>query len=684
MYHRAVFKKILPFAIFFLAFALRAYGFLSIPPGLTHDEAGHGHDAANILTGVTPIYFTVGYGREPLFDYVNSILIFFMGANILTLRFAAVAWGTITLALTYRLARAAFDRNTAILSLALMSVSFWQLATSRQILRSGMLPVEISVAVILFLKLTSATPDRSAYDSANVKFSKTCQVLLTIGLALAIAASFYTYIPSRILWLIFPLTLITNYLLQITRPQQSRITPSGHAIRNTHYALLLSFILALPLFLYLSQYPDAEQRIGMLNEPLTKLQNGDPSQLINNAREFFLAFFLDGHGDHFLAYTILGRALFDPITAILFLIGLLFLLKLSVSSYQSSVIAPLFTLWLLLALTPSLITGPEAMTTRIIGAQPILYIIPALALNKLLVISNTRHAIRHTPYAIRYTPYAIRYTPHALCSLFIVSLFITTTRDYFFVWGQSPDVRAAYQSTTIAMVRSLDSPAAISTLYPSAAHDPYIAELITAQETRWIDGRTALLIPNRSTFKLLVPSSTPLHPSFAKYVQPIRTVQLRPNDLDPSFTIYSITNYLNLKSPVSNFNNALELMDAQWSAPSYKPSDVAELLTVWRVTDSKKLGALHPPAFKTYINLFTHVLNTNGEIFLQRDALDTPSWDWQTGDVILQIHQLAIPNDAARGEYKVRVGIYDRVTGERLMIKDSGEDTVSVSSLVIR
>jgi len=234
------------------------------------------------------------------------------------------------------------------------------------------------------------------------------------------------------------------------------------------------------------------------------------------------------------------------------------------------------------------------------------------------------------------------------------------------------------------MVRSLDSPAAISTLYPSAAHDPYIAELITAQETRWIDGRTALLIPNRSTFKLLVPSSTPLHPSFAKYVQPIRTVQLRPNDLDPSFTIYSITNYLNLKSPVSNFNNALELMDAQWSAPSYKPSDVAELLTVWRVTDSKKLGALHPPAFKTYINLFTHVLNTNGEIFLQRDALDTPSWDWQTGDVILQIHQLAIPNDAARGEYKVRVGIYDRVTGERLMIKDSGEDTVSVSSLVIR
>ncbi|MBI5082211.1 MAG: phospholipid carrier-dependent glycosyltransferase, partial [Chloroflexi bacterium] len=477
MYHRAVFKKTLPFLILLFAFSLRAYGLLSIPPGLTHDEAGHGHDAANILKGVAPIYFTVGYGREPLFDYVNSILIFFMGANILTLRFAAVAWGTITLALTYRLARTAFDRNTAIIALALMSVSFWQLATSRQILRSGMLPVEITVAVILFLKLNTKAQRR---EGAKKNF------LLIAGLGIAIAASFYTYIPSRILWLIFPLTLITNYLLPITYR-------THHAIRNTLFAFLLAFLLASPLFLYLYQHPEAEQRIGMLNEPLTQLQNGDPSQLINNVREFFFAFFLNGHGDHFLAYTIPGHALFDPITAILFIIGLVILIQSPISNLQ-------LLLWLLLGTIPSLITGPEAMTTRIIGAQPVIYIIPAIAINKLLVISNWRYAIRNTLYAF--------------VSLFILSLFIATTRDYFFVWGQSPDVRAAYQSTTIAMIKNLDSPAVISTVYPSAAHDPYIAELITAQETRWVDGRTAILIPNRSTFKLLVPSSTPLHPSF--------------------------------------------------------------------------------------------------------------------------------------------------------------------------
>ncbi|MBI5054417.1 MAG: phospholipid carrier-dependent glycosyltransferase, partial [Chloroflexi bacterium] len=311
MYHRAVFKKTLPFLILLFAFSLRAYGLLSIPPGLTHDEAGHGHDAANILKGVAPIYFTVGYGREPLFDYVNSILIFFMGANILTLRFAAVAWGTITLALTYRLARTAFDRNTAIIALALMSVSFWQLATSRQILRSGTLPVEITVAVILFLKLDTKA---QRHEGAKKNF------LLIAGLGIAIAASFYTYIPSRILWLMFPLAILTHLIASRLTHLASRIT--HHAIRNTLFAHLLAFLLASPLFLYLYQHPDAEQRIGMLNEPLTQLQNGDPSQLINNAREFFFAFFLNGHGDHFLAYTIPGHALFDPITAILFIIGL--------------------------------------------------------------------------------------------------------------------------------------------------------------------------------------------------------------------------------------------------------------------------------------------------------------------------------------------------------------------------
>ena len=50
------------------AAALRLWQLDDAPPGLTHDEAAHGQDAIAIVDGARPIYQTVGYGREPLYD----------------------------------------------------------------------------------------------------------------------------------------------------------------------------------------------------------------------------------------------------------------------------------------------------------------------------------------------------------------------------------------------------------------------------------------------------------------------------------------------------------------------------------------------------------------------------------------------------------------------------------------
>jgi hypothetical protein len=49
-----------------------------VPPGLTHDEADHGLDAWGVINGVRPLYFTVGYGREPLYDYSTAGLMAFL------------------------------------------------------------------------------------------------------------------------------------------------------------------------------------------------------------------------------------------------------------------------------------------------------------------------------------------------------------------------------------------------------------------------------------------------------------------------------------------------------------------------------------------------------------------------------------------------------------------------------
>jgi hypothetical protein len=705
-------KKSLPFFILFVAFALRVWQLASVPPGLTHDEAGHGHDAAYVLEGIRPIYFTVGYGREPLFDYLNAGLVAGMGASIFTLRFAAACWGMIALAATYRAARLAFDRQTALLALALMAVSFWPLATSRQALRSALLPGEMALAVALFLQLQEH--GRSKVGSGDFSRPAKRKWLLVIGLGLVLAASLYTYIPARALWLMFPLAALIPAALNWNREgakqtpvSRSKIDVSRftqHALRTTLYvfiSILLAFTLASPLFFYLFQHPEAEQRIGMLSEPLAALQNGDPSPLFANARETLLAFFLPGHGDHFLAYTIPGKPLFDPITFLLFLAGLLILVYHLVTPSPLHPVTPtpphphtpaLLTLWLLLGLAPALVTGPEALTTRLIGAQPILYVLPALALSRIMkAVGKWQAAASRGKLS-----FAVRLSSFVLVVLFFASIVVSTARDYFVTWGQSPDVRAAYQSTLIAMLKTLDGPAVISTVYPSAPHDPYIAELITSQETRWVDGRLGLLIPANAEFQLLVPASTPLHPSFARFARPVQTVALRPDDLDPFFALYRLQmpSFREMGIFISregrpmgeaNFNNAVELLDSRWSADSYKPGDVVELTTIWWIADPARLGPVHPPAFKTDLNLFTHVLNPDGTIFLQRDSLDAPSWDWQhIGDTVIQIHQFAIPADAAPGEYVAEVGLYDRITGDRLLVMNSGADSARTPPLIIR
>lgn len=693
--------------ILLLGFALRAWQLTAVPPGLTHDEAGHGHDAAYILKGVRLIYFTVGSGREPLFDYANAALIAGMGASPFTLRFSAAVFGLIALAGTYRVARIAFDRRTATLALALMAVSFWPLATGRQILRSAMLPGEMAIAVMLFLKPGRVKHGMSYWLPAPLRGG----AVSVIGLGLAIAASLYTYIPARILWLMFPLAFTTHYAVRIwhsvfgvARGGAALSGPPATPNPRPLLSLLLAFALAAPLFLYLYRHPEAEQRIGQLSEPISALWRGDPWRLVDNSREFLLALFLPGRGDPFLAYTIPGRPLFDPVTFLLFLAGLVLLVRRAVADDQSSVAGDrlsnsparklgqtgrqlritgydlritgywLLVYWLLLGLAPSFVTGPEAMTTRIIGAQPVLYILPALALSRL--------ADGLPPIAGRLGLWKLG----AAALLFATAA--VTVRDYFFAWGQSADVRAAYQSTLIAMLESVDGPAVISTVYPSALHDPYIGEIITRQETRWIDARYALLIPTKEQFKHLVPSSTPLNAWLAqRYASPQKvygTTPLRPDDLDPFFTTYDLRLTIALDAgEQANFNDAVLLLTGRWRRDSYRAGESAEFISAWYVRDASRLGLLHPPAFKTDLNLFTHVLNPDGSILLQQDRLDAPSWDWQAGDAILQVHPFAIPADAGPGDYSVRVGLYDRITGERLVTRD-GADHAAVAPLIIQ
>ncbi|MCK5919939.1 MAG: glycosyltransferase family 39 protein, partial [Methylococcales bacterium] len=132
------------------AVSLRLYSLPNIPPGLTHDEADHGITAWNIVNGSRAVYFTIGYGREPLYDYATAAVMSLLGPTFMAGRLTAVAFSLCTLIGMTAWVRRAFDTQTALLTAAGLAVSFWPLMSARQMLRSVTLPALFVWAVYFF------------------------------------------------------------------------------------------------------------------------------------------------------------------------------------------------------------------------------------------------------------------------------------------------------------------------------------------------------------------------------------------------------------------------------------------------------------------------------------------------------------------------------------------------------
>ncbi len=642
-------------AILLIAAALRLWRLDAVPPGFTHDEAGHGHDAIAILNGARPIYETVGYGREPLYDYWTAALMALGGPSGAVLRFASVPLGLATLFLTFVWVRRAFDDATALLATALQAASFWSLATSRQALRSSLLPVLFTAAVaVCWLWVV---PPRGSERRMS---------WWPLGpFALLVGATLYTYLPARVLWTVFP--LFWGYLWLFHRDLGRR------ASIPLLLGLLGGLLLAVPLFAYLRAHPGAEQRLAMLDEPLRALLAGDASLIWGRMWRGLAAFFIPGYGDGFLAYNIPGRPFFDPLTGALFLLGL----GICMARWRRPACA-FAILWFVVGISPTLVTGAAASTTRSIAALPVAFLFPATA-----VVETGRWLRR------RWGRRAGWGVGLAVAALLLVSGG-AATRDYFVVWGQSPDVRAAYQHTLVEMADYLDAQTAggtvaLSTLYPQAPHDPYILQVSLRRQdlaTRWFDARRALLVPAAPQARLLTPSSAPLDPYFAALdgLRLEERVTLRPDDLDPFFLVYRWEPLRSLSSLQERMSGAtldlalpvdlgaLQFLGYDLRTPEVEPGGQVELVTLWRVSDPARLRPPDQAEALPELVLFTHALDAGGSVVGQEDRLDAPAWDWAAGDVIAQIHRFPLPADLPPGLLALEVGVYHRASLQRLPV----------------
>lgn len=654
----AVFPPItLPLLILLVAAVLRLYGLGHIPPGLTHDEADHGLTAWRIVNGVHAIYFTIGYGREPFYDYATAVLMAIMGPTYLAGRLTAVFFSLLLLAAMYAWVRRALGRPLALLTLASLATSFWPLMTARQSLRSATLPVLFVLAVFFFWQgLKKVGSEGWGVERRNLLLPTLYAPLLpfiTAGLFLGV--SFYTYIPARVLWGVVPATAV-----YLTVARRQRLTAVWLGVALT---LLVGLLIAAPLLLYLRANPGTEVRIGELQAPLTAAASGDLTPLWRNLRSGLQIITIKG--DPSARYNLPYQPLLPPLMGFFFYLGLLTAVwqvirslrfsptkKMPLTSPTTAVCLAL--LWLLAGLSPSLITGAEWSMTQAIGMQPVLYLFPALGVVQLVRFGFYVGPLQRNP-AIRWGMIGVLW---GLTAVF-------ATNDYFNRWANDPHVRVQYEATMVAAMHYLNQSGrgdvAISTITPSEFHTPALAQItLNSRVTpHWFDGRSSLLLPKSPTSTLILPGFTPLPAALAAFLPPqppAEVLPLRPTDLDRPLTIYQVDgaatlaamqNQLTPPPAPTRFGTALALLGYGVVPAAPTPGSVVQLLTLWQV--ERPLP---------HAQLFAHLLGQDGAPIAQADLLGVPGETWQPGDYFLQLHELWLGEETAVGSYTLAVGLY--------------------------
>jgi hypothetical protein len=539
----------------------------------------------------------------------------------------------------------------------------------RQALRSGTLPVLLALAAYFFwqaLNLVNADTIQT-HKISHRSFRHRSPAFNFLIAGILLGASFYAYIPARVIWLIFPGLLA--FLAIFYRPLFKK------AWRGTALMLFIGALLALPLVTFLLANPSVETRLGQLSQPLTSANNGDFRPLLENTKAGLRTLTIEG--DSQWRYNIPGRPILAPILAFLLYIGLVIALwrillglrdkdreKLTRAS------AAFFALlWLVAGLSPVLITGAELSTTRIIGLQAVLYVFPALALAK---------------------AYEMKFLPRELVTISIIMLFglvfVQTIRTYFGDWANNPEVRVQYETTLISTMQHLNTQGsgltAISTTTPDRFHSPAAAFLTLdnpAVNLRWFNGQHSLLAPQDSSSTLIFSGFAPLSPYLEAYLPTSKSevLPLRATDLDRPITIFSadgpellslwqaqastlIEEPAGAEIPVS-FDDAAEFLGYDLQTPSVAPGGEVRLATFWRVNQPIEEGVL-----------FTQVLGSNGIPIAQADQLDVPSFYWVDGDVFIQLHRFRISESIEDGEYPLLIGLYKRADLQRLPVMVNG------------
>lgn len=370
------------------AFALRSVAVGELPPGLYHDEAFYGLDAAGVLAGDLHLYFPANNGREPLFVYLVAGFIAMIGQTPAALRLASAFVGTAGVAAAFAMGASLYGRRVGLLTAALMAVAPWPVILGRVGFRAGLLPLVLALAVAATVRGLRCSDQR----------------WIAFGGALA-GLSLYTYTAARLV----PLAVAVVGLWWLwTRHRSNRpvgideVRVGGNQPADAPLAprllvlwIAAALLVAAPLVITFALDPATTLgRAGQVSVLAPEISGGDPAAaLARNIRGTLGMVFV--RGDFIPRHNIPDRPVMGLLGGALWLAGL----GLVLGRHRPADI--LILIWIGVMLLPTLLAENAPHFLRAVGLLPALLVLPALGIDAIagLARRSGRMASLATPLA---------------------------------------------------------------------------------------------------------------------------------------------------------------------------------------------------------------------------------------------------------------------------------------------
>lgn len=634
-----------------VASIVRLVGLADVPPGLHFDEAYNALDALAVLEGNRPIFFEGNFGREPLFIYLIAAAFRLFAPGPAVIRGVAALAGTLAVPLTYGIGRLLFpsSRWPGLLAALVQAVLPWDLHFSRYGIRVELLPL-LGNAALFSLLLGWRRRQRGWFLAGGA----------LLGLAL------YGYMAARVL----PLVALSWGLAVL-------ITARGNNRRRLALDLSLAALAALlvfaPLGRYFLQHPDSfSQRAGQV------LLKGDPAGFLDSALEnaalWARAFLLEGDANP--RNNLPGAPLLTPWLAVPFLLGLVQAVR------PGSRRPTLFLLgWLGIMLVPSILTDYAPSFQRAIGAAPPLCLLVGLGLHRLAV------------WMRRLTGRA--WAGSLLAAVLLLGNAGQSLHQYFVRWGEDNALYYAFDEGIYAIgeqmraVTLAGEPVYLTPVRPDHATLHFLMRDVDGPRT--FDGRRTFVLPpgatgpvhyiiltqedesSRNTVSLLYPDATEERAFVDRAGNPYAVAmvgrelafashRLRP--AEPARWAEGMT-MVGLRITEADEQPAGLQIDALWSTDAQIPCDYTAFFHL--------VGPPNP--------------HSGTGLWAQSDSMPGGgtyvTTRWRGGEIVVDRHWLAIPEDLPDGEYQLIAGWYLLSTGERvpLLEPQPGEDHLVLGTL---